>query len=170
MKTLGIDPGTKCGWAILDTETGAIQSGVWDLGAQRHEGGGMRFVRLQVYLNTLLGAGEIGAVFYEEVHFHAGTAAAHVYGGIVAIISSWCEARKPLRIPYRGINVATVKKFATGKGNAKKDAMIAAAEAKWPADAGRMDDNEADARFVAACGAHSIRVQIADALQDAEKM
>jgi Holliday junction resolvasome RuvABC endonuclease subunit len=45
-------------------------------------------------------------------------------------------------VPYQGVPVGTIKKHATGKGNANKAAMIAATKAKGfnPAD-----DNEADA-------------------------
>lgn len=148
MRLLGIDPGTKCGYAILDG--GRITSGVWDLSSRRHEGGGMRYLRLKTYLEELLRSG-VDVVAYEEVHRHLGTDAAHVYGGIVATIATACEAwevgriKKP--IPYRGIPVGTVKKFATGKGNANKDAMIAAATSRWPSET-MADDNEADARFI----------------------
>ena len=45
-------------------------------------------------------------------------------------------------MPYEGVPVGTIKRHATGKGNADKEAMIAAARARGfnPAD-----DNEADA-------------------------
>jgi Holliday junction resolvasome RuvABC endonuclease subunit len=59
-------------------------------------------------------------------------------------VSSWCEERK---IPYEGIPVATIKKHATGKGNAKKDAMMEAARARWPSVA-LEDDNHADALWI----------------------
>jgi crossover junction endodeoxyribonuclease RuvC len=139
---IGFDPGTKCGYAVKIGET--ITSGVFNLSPRRHEGGGMRFLRLRREISTMFNACPPDAVAYEEVRRHLGTDAAHIYGGIVAIISSECEARK---IPYVGIPVGTVKKLATGKGNADKPAMMAAAAARWP-DATMADDNEADARFV----------------------
>ena len=70
---------------------------------------------------------------------HAGTAAAHVYGGFLAHLTAWCEAAA---IPYQGVPVGTIKRFATGKGNAGKEAVIAAMRARGFAPA---DDNEADA-------------------------
>ena len=45
-------------------------------------------------------------------------------------------------MPYRGVPVATIKRHATGKGNAGKDAVIAAMRAKGHQPG---DDNEADA-------------------------
>ncbi|MCX8006193.1 MAG: hypothetical protein N2688_14785, partial [Burkholderiaceae bacterium] len=43
---------------------------------------------------------------------------------------------------YEGVPVGTIKRFATGRGNADKAAMIAAVRARGFAPA---DDNEADA-------------------------
>lgn len=150
MKTIiGIDPGTHCGWSVRsENAAGGIawNSGVWDLAPRRHEGGGMRFVRLRSCLRQLLDAFPgVTVLAYEEVRRHLGTDAAHIYGGVVAALTEECESRK---IPYTAIPVGTVKKVATGKGNADKAAMVAAANREWPA-AEFEDDNEADARWIA---------------------
>jgi Holliday junction resolvasome RuvABC endonuclease subunit len=150
MIIIGIDPGTACGWAIYDTHLMTWASGVWNLKSRRHEGGGMRFLRLRGYIKELFTAVGPSAVVYEEVRRHMGTDAAHVYGGIVAVITEECEAHRP-RIPYLGVPVGTVKKLATGKGNAGKPAMIAAALERWPGFE-PADDNEADARWIAVAG------------------
>ena len=149
MMILAIDPGTHCGWALLDSATGAYLSGVWDLGARRHEGGGMRFLRLRSYLTEALDCTSIGMVAYEEVRRHLGTDAAHIYGGIVAVITGECESRG---IPYCGVPVAAVKKLAASHGNASKQEMVAAALARWPGWAPESDD-EADARWIAEAAA-----------------
>ncbi len=70
---------------------------------------------------------------------HAGTDAAHIYGGFLATLTAWCERES---VAYQGVPVRTIKRFATGKGNAPKDAMIAAVRARGFSPA---DDNEADA-------------------------
>jgi len=57
----------------------------------------------------------------------------------MATLTSWAELRG---VPYRGVPVGTIKRHATGKGNASKEAMIAAARSRGFAPA---DDNEADA-------------------------
>jgi len=143
---VGIDPGTLCGWAVIDDSTGArVASGVWDLSTRRHEGGGMRFVRARRRLLDVVDTYRPVAVAYEEVARHRGTAAAHVYGGLVGVMTALCEERET---PYMGIPVGTVKKLATGKGNANKAAMVAAAARRW-ALADAVDDNEADALWVA---------------------
>lgn len=146
MIVLGIDPGTHCGWALLGIGGSRLASGVWDLSTRRHEGGGMRYLRFRNYFTEALSVGgqQVGAVAYEEVRRHMGTDAAHVYGGIVAQLTAVAEE---LSIPYRAIPVGTIKKLATGKGNASKDMMLAAARQRWPSAELKRDD-EADALFV----------------------
>ena len=84
-------------------------------------------------------SGPIAAIWFEEVRRHAGTDAAHVYGGLMATLTAWAEMRG---VPYEGVPVGTIKRFATGKGNANKEAMIASVRARGFSPA---DDNEADA-------------------------
>lgn len=145
---LGIDPGSHCGWAVMDKSLVVKAHGHWDLKGGRFEGGGMRYVRFRKYLTTLLDAyPEIKMVGFEEVRMHMGVDAAHVYGGIVANLTEVLETRK---IPYAGIPVGTVKKRATGKGNANKLAMVAAATTEWPA-LGALTEDEADALWIAVC-------------------
>jgi Holliday junction resolvasome RuvABC endonuclease subunit len=45
-------------------------------------------------------------------------------------------------LPYEGVSVGTIKKFATGNGNASKLAMVAAMEGRGHKP---HDENEADA-------------------------
>ena len=150
---LGIDPGTHCGWAVRHQD-GNFTSGTWDLSARRHEGGGFRYLRLRSYLQEIIARAKPAAVVYEEVRGHRGTDAAHVYGGIIAVLAEECERQG---IPYRGIPVSTVKKLATGKGNADKLDMIAAANARWGKGYSLKDNNEVDARFIAEAGARELR-------------
>jgi Holliday junction resolvasome RuvABC endonuclease subunit len=135
---LALDLGTSTGWAVRRSD-GLIMSGTATFKPGRFEGGGMRYVRFARWLDEI-GADEFPAiVWFEEVRRHAGTDAAHVYGGLMATLASWCELRG---IPYQGVPVGTIKRHATGKGNANKDAMIAAAVARGFSP---KDDNEADA-------------------------
>jgi len=143
------------GYAFTDSGKVEVhQSGVWDLKPRRHEGGGMRYLRVRRNLEALLVSEQIGdrsAVFYEEVRGHKGTDAAHIYGGIVATIASVCEE---LGVPYQGIPVGTIKKRATGKGNASKHSMVRAAHHEWMIDGfeGLISEDEADAMWVLQCG------------------
>ncbi|WP_084864181.1 crossover junction endodeoxyribonuclease RuvC [Salibaculum halophilum] len=139
---LALDFGTTTGWAIRGLD-GVITSGTASFRPGRYDGGGMRYLRFTNWLGELDRlSGPIAAIWFEEVRRHAGTDAAHVYGGLMATLTSWAELRG---VPYEGVPVGTIKRFATGKGNANKDAMIAAARARGFSPA---DDNEADAMAI----------------------
>jgi hypothetical protein len=136
---LALDLGTTTGWAVRGQD-GGITSGTMTFRPSRFEGGGMRYLRFRAWLTEMAGlASGLSRIAFEEVRAHAGTDAAHLYGGFLAHLSAWCEERG---IAYEGVPVATIKRFATGKGNADKAAMIAAMRARGFAPA---DDNEADA-------------------------
>ena len=136
---LALDLGPTTGWAIRGFD-GLITSGTASFKPGRYDGGGMRYLRFTNWLTELDRlSGPIATIWFEEVRRHAGTDAAHVYGGLMASLTSWGELRG---IPYDGVPVGTIKRHATGKGNANKVAMIAAAQARGFSPA---DDNEADA-------------------------
>jgi Holliday junction resolvasome RuvABC endonuclease subunit len=135
---LTLDLGTTTGFCVGERE-GALASGSQNFKPGRYDGGGMRFVRFRKWLDELQVAYRIDRIAFEEVRRHAGTDAAHVYGGLMATLQAWAEDN---RIPYEGIPVGTIKKVWTGSGNASKDAMFAEAVKRGFAP---IDDNEADA-------------------------
>src|SRR5690606_19880243 len=97
-------------------------------------------LRFRSWLDGLAAdAGGPDAVYFEEVRRHAGTDAAHLYGGFLATLTAWCEQRG---LAYEGVPVGTIKRHVTGKGNADKAAVLAAIRARGFA---ATDDNEADA-------------------------
>lgn len=142
---MGVDPGSRCGIAFLSMEGTYIASRTLNLSPGRHQGGGARFLKFQNFLNGI--PEDCTFVAYELVRRHLGTDAAHIYGGLIAVLTAWCEQRG---IPYAGIPVGTVKKFATGKGNASKHQMMLAAQPFKAVG----DDNEADAIHVARAAFH----------------
>ena len=100
----------------------------------------MRFLKFKRFLSDTKACTDgLDAVYFEEVRRHAGVDAAHAYGGFMGHLTAWCEHQN---IPYQGVPVGTIKKHATGKGNAGKDEVIAAARSRGHAP---KDDNEADA-------------------------
>ena len=136
---LALDLGTTTGWALRSSD-GAITSGSAGFRPQRFEGGGMRFLRFKRWLAELKDmTGGIHALYFEEVRRHVSTDAAHAYGGFLATLTAWCEHHQ---VPYQGVPVGTIKKHATGKGNASKDDVLSAMRALGHAPT---DDNEADA-------------------------
>jgi hypothetical protein len=139
MVVLSIDLGTTTGWAMKPLD-GQIAHGFASFKPGRFEGGGMRYLRFKRWLSELKGiATDIHTVYFEEVRRHAGVDAAHVYGGLLATLTAWCEHQN---IPYQGVPVGTIKRHATGKGNASKEEVICAMRALGHPVA---DDNEADA-------------------------
>ncbi len=136
---LALDLGTTTGWALAQTDA-QITSGSQSFKPQRFEGGGMRFLRFKRWLTDIKQcSSDISLIVFEEVRRHAGVDAAHVYGGFMGQLTAWCEHHQ---IPYEGVPVGTIKKHATGKGNASKDQMIQAMQAR---NHSVVDDNEADA-------------------------
>ena len=136
---LALDLGTHTGWALHHLD-GTITSGTEHFKPQRFEGGGMRFLRFKRWLNELLAASR-----RHQRGVLRGSPAARRrrcrprLRRFPGHLTAWCEHH---HIPYQGVPVGTIKKHATGKGNAGKDEMIAAAQARGHAPA---DDNEADA-------------------------
>lgn len=155
MKIVALDPGAKFGWAVYDTETRKIFSGVWNLTPKRNESPGAKWIRFTQFLGNILTDCQPDLVVFEEVRRHMGTSAAHAYGGYKSQIEEVCAVSG---VTYTTIPVGTVKKFATGKGNADKKRMIAAANETWPG-ANITDDNEADARFIALATAQELGVR-----------
>jgi len=136
---LALDLGTTTGWAMRLSD-GSVVSGTMAFQPSRYEGGGMRYLRFRSWLDELLHqTQQLSAVYFEEVRHHAGTDAAHIFGGFLAHLTAWCEHHA---IPYEAVPVGTIKRHITGKGNANKGVVIAAIRGRGYAPA---DDNEADA-------------------------
>ena len=136
---LTLDLGSKTGWALHQAD-GIITSGTVEFKPGRFEGGGMACLRFKHWLDEVRSfADPIAGIWFEEVRAHAGVTAAHVYGGFLAHLSAWAEQQE---IPYQGVPVGTIKRHATGKGNASKAEVIEAMRRKGHTPA---DDNASDA-------------------------
>ena len=99
----------------------------------------MVFIKFRKKLNDIHEAYGVEQVAYEEVRRHAGTDAAHRYGGLLGTLQAWCIEKG---IEYQGVAVGTIKKSFTGSGNANKERMIAECVRRG---FNPVDDNEADA-------------------------
>lgn len=145
MTVLALDLGTKTGWALRYSAT-EIYHGTQAFERKTSDGAGMRFLKFRRWLNEMAEQhGPIEAVWFEEVRAHKGTAAAHIYGGLFATLTAWAERRD---IPYGGVPVGEIKRYATGKGNAGKGAVIAAMKARGFEP---QTDNDADALALLLC-------------------
>jgi len=138
---LALDLGAKTGFCVGYSGNIAT-SGMKNFDPKKHGGKGRRYLAFSHWLIEIeADYGPFNEVYYEDVKAHAGTLAAHCYGGFLAFLQAWCEDRaKP--IPLYGLGVGTVKKNWTGKGNASKAQMIAEAKKRG---FDPVDDNHADA-------------------------
>jgi len=142
---LGIDPGLKCGWAVLDGGGVIVDCGLWRLDRGK-ESRRRRYWRLFHLLLDLLGdRPEIAVVAVELVMRHKGAAASHVYGAILGVIQLACEM---VGVRCVTVAVSTIKKHATGDGRATKDKMLRAAKRRWRNVKFETDD-VADAAWIA---------------------
>ena len=159
MNILAIDIGTQTGWA-RSSRAGTIASGSESFAPRRMEAAGQRWLKFRAFLNEQrVAGGEIHAVYYEDVKNHAGTLAAHVYGGFRACLAMWCAANN---VPLKPVGVGVVKKHWTGKGNADKAAMCTVARHKGFRP---KDSNEADALAILSLAQHleGVAVPVAEA-------
>jgi len=136
-RILALDVATHCGWSISHEIYG-----VWDLTPKRDEGGGMRLIRFRSKMYEVIESEKINLVVFERPggrHVGAVIVQSELQGQVKVV----CE---DLKIPYRGYSSQEIKKFATGKGNCGKPAMIAAAKEKLGYTGN--NDNEADALWL----------------------
>ena len=63
----------------------------------------MRYLRFTNWLTEIERlSGPVAAIWFEEVRRHAATDAAHVYGGLMAMLTAWAELRgiPGFSVPY----------------------------------------------------------------------
>jgi len=150
--TLALDLGTTTGWAVWND--GVVCSGAWllatprELRQQRKTGGerrgDLRFHRLREHIADAIAAHGIEQLVFEDVLFLSSQAQSQLWASLRATV--WCFAGQ---MPVDCVHTGTLKKFATGCGNAQKEAMVAALgvlPAPWNRPV--VDDNEADALWI----------------------
>lgn len=147
-RVLGLDLASSCGVSFCDIMPGQpikaapIIGGQWDLSVGNHDTNSLRYVRLKQFL--AITAPDL--IFYEEVKYTGqsqppgmaklnltalvarAVSGAQVVHGLSAILTTWAEERD---IPCEAIGIGTLKKYATGKGNAGKEQMIEAANEQF---------------------------------------
>lgn len=132
MEILALDPASKTGYATAENY------GVWNCTPNTGESRGMRLIKFEKHLKSILDSLNIGVVSYELVagkHTHAN----NIKSEMIGILLRECESRG---IEYKGYAPTKIKKFATGKGNASKEDVINSVKEKYNYIGS--DDNEAD--------------------------
>lgn len=136
MKLLAIDPATITGWA---TEN---ERGTWSLKKRSQESDGVKWVRFRAMLDEMCTMADIDIIAYERPSGRHTGAVIH-HAKLAGIIEEYCENNYLQFVAY---SASEIKKFATGKGNCSKEAMIKAAQKQLDYDGD--DDNEVDAMWI----------------------
>ncbi len=147
---VALDLGTTTGWAI--TQGGIITSGHKCFLTKPPQHPGKRYELFYSWLREELDGKDVEAIYYEKVMNHTAVAAAHVYGAMEGLMLKFACHR---RIPAFGKGVGEIKKFWTGKGNAKKKDMIEVAHKHG--FTGVFDDNQGDALALLHYAIHIIK-------------
>lgn len=136
MNILALDLATRTGWAHTCGE-----SGVQDFSPRRGDSPGMKWLAVRAWLARIADMAPFDLIAYEQAH-HRGGAATHSAHAMIGIIEAFAAERQ---IEITSRHTGTIKKYATGKGNADKAVMLEAARSRW----GRViDDNHADALWL----------------------
>ena len=144
MKILALDLGTRTGWAVGEGVDGHRESGVQLFELRRGDSPGMRYIAFNAWLERLWGDLAPTLVVYEQTvpttTRFAGAATRELASGFATRVQEWAARHQ---IEHTAVWPGTLKKFTTGKGNAKKGEMIEAARKRWAP--WLRDDNETDA-------------------------
>ena len=138
---LALDLGSKTGFAVRRSDGGVVH-GTERFMQRNSWAAGQRWLNFRAWLSRQIVEHGATVIAYEDVKNHTAIYAAHVYGGFLAHLE--CVAAQH-RVELRPVGVGTVKKAWTGSGSAKKDKMIAQAQARGFKV---VDDNDADALAV----------------------
>lgn len=144
MNVLALDLATKTGWALGAERM--TESGVQVFDVKRGESPGMRYVRFRRWLDEIATAADL--IVYEQTVSSPGRIAVEIADGLATRVQEYCALQKlsGRSVEHQPVYPATIKKFVTGKGNAKKPAVIEAVIRRGWFPAGRdADDNEIDA-------------------------
>lgn len=143
---LGLDLGTNCGYSYcfintkIESKT-RIHAGQLDLSAGPYDSGAIRFIRLRQFLSAI----KPDLICYEDVKYTPSgqgfmsvgaiiaraAPACEWFGALKATVSTWAEENN---VPCSGVPIGTIKKRATGKGNANKVDIIKACNSEFGFD------------------------------------
>lgn len=134
MKVLALDIASVTGWCL---DNGIY--GTWDFKTRKDESMGMKLIRFRAKLKEVHELEQIDIMVYERPAGRHANSIIH-QSKLIGIMEKFCEENN---IEYKAYSATEIKRFATGKGNAGKPAMIQAAKDRFGYDGN--DDNEADA-------------------------
>ena len=165
MRILSLDLGTKTGYAMWDSYAGGLEtpaSGTWTLATakeirQQAQAGKNRTrdIRFWALRHNIEAMFPLDQVWFEDVEFSTYTYQTQLWAGFRTVVSLL-----PLGMDIHAVPVGTLKKFATGRGNADKAAMAQALFQKHPTWSKDKDDNEVDALQLLDYALHQNKIKI----------
>ena len=118
MNTIAFDLGAKTGWG--QNWGGVICSGVMLFKREPSEqGDAWRWARASRWFDEVVAGADFAV--YEESHFQKGWQAQQAYHALATRLVEACGRHG---VPCKGVSVSDLKRWATGKGNCGKLAMI----------------------------------------------
>jgi crossover junction endodeoxyribonuclease RuvC len=144
MRIMGVDTSTKTGYVILDDVGDLVLAGVLSHKPQTN-----RFARFAHYTREIA---ELVDAYCVDLVVIEGYAYAGKFNNSLQYELGACIRMQLYKdeIPFIEVPPTSLKKFVTGKGNAKKDLMLLGVYKRWDFDT--EDDNEADAYGLAMFG------------------
>jgi len=148
MNILALDLGTKTGWASYFSHepiapTHIVSSGVQKFTVPRGTNPDVRLLRFRKWLEDLCLLKRPKVIAYELPHMRGGYSTQFLQD-MMSILKVFCLDHDIL---YMSVHSGTLKKHATGSGNASKEEMVLTAEQRY----GKVqDDNQADALHILA--------------------
>ena len=144
MRVMGVDTSTKTGYVILDDKGEVVNVGVL-----HHKPQANRFARYAHYTREI---SELIIAYGVDLVIIEGYSYAGKFNSSLQYELGACIRMKMWQDEVKFVEVAptSLKKFVTGKGNAKKDLMLLSVYKRWDFDT--EDDNEADAYGLAQFG------------------
>lgn len=146
---LALDLGTKMGWAHLGFGLSRHESGQQDFTPKRGESPGMRYMRFNRWLDDFARVGQrhpLELIVYEQTRMWKGMiggSATEIAAGFATRVQEYAAR---YGIEHVAVNVATLKKWVTGDGQASKDDMHAVAVRRgWVKRVATVSDDEVDA-------------------------
>lgn len=142
VRAIGLDLSLSCGVAMLDFDpakpvmSNSLFLDLWNLDVGAFDSSIVRFVRLRQFLAVV----KPHAIFFEEAKVSpSGVGTIHMQlvrmatstelqAALKTSVSLWAQDRG---VVCAGISSTELKKWATGKGNASKEAMVAACNKKF---------------------------------------
>lgn len=141
---MGVDTSTKTGYVVLD-DAGDVAV----VGVLSHKPQADRFTRYAHYTREIA---EIVDAYGVDLVIIEGYSYAGKFNNSLQYELGACIRMKlhEIEMPFIEVQPTSLKKFVTGKGNAKKDLMLLGVYKRWDFDTN--DDNEADAYGLAQVG------------------